>query len=110
MAEPSKQDSTMNALGAGANPGTAIDDSRRVQKTLIDTKIPLKRSHQQRRMQQKRSSAAYRDDDSDMDQDEESRTTNEGVSSKRQNQGADYDKEYDSPPEDAQADTQMTEE
>ena len=45
MAEPSKQDSTVNALGAGANLGTAIDDSRRVQKTLIDTKIPIKRSH-----------------------------------------------------------------
>ena len=45
-----------------------------------------------------------------MDQEEESRTTNEGVSSKRQNQGAGFDQEYDSPPEDAKADTQMTEE
>ena len=108
MVEPNKQDNTVHALGGGAKVG----DARLVQKSLIDTKIPLKRSHVQHR-QQKRSSAAYRDDDDD-DPDKEDpgqgdeRTTHEdNLPNKRQkldNNG------YESPVEEATNAPMMTEE
>ena len=74
-----------------------------VQKSLIDTKIPLKRSYVQRR-QQKRNSAAYRDDDDDTDLD------GADADKKRQNQGDQKDNEYDSPAEEATDVPMMTEE
>ena len=96
-------------------PGNNVADARLVHKTLINTKIPLKRSFQQRQPR-KRTTGAYRDDeDHDMDDDDEGQRTtqanNDGnesdsglnqTSAKRQNRhGTAPENEYDSPPEDA---------
>ena len=90
-----------------------LADARLVQKALIGTKIPMKRSFVQQ--QQRKRRAAYRDnDDSDqMDEDRDRETRAEkdtdGLQNKRQNTGT-QENEYESPDDEPAQSDVMTEE